>query len=527
MKLIKKLFYLFVILIMLGCGAVLVCAFNPSLTQSLSQTLYGELPLSDGGGADREDGSTDGASTVLVQTGENNGIDLNGLAALGDSIYVTPPKEQVSTPSQVSGKSGYEQIKEDARQVEEEEGSLLQNELETGSTGDDLSFDEEQYPYYAMLTESMRKLYRQIYANATELVASFSPAVAVNVNQLKNVFEAVYNDHPELFWLDTGYSCKYLRSGQCLEITLQYNEAANNLEAAKGSFQAGAQEILSKAAAFGSNEEKEKYVHDMLLEKVEYNTQSVMNQSAYSALVNGQSVCAGYARAFQYLMQQLGIPCYYCTGYSGEDHAWNIIRMDNIYYNVDVTWDDTNPSTYDYFNKTDDELADTHMRKGLSIYLPRCGSKTAGSAKGDSSGGTEDNGVEDNSAQSLINPNPQKPLNWEGSFSGNESTADDAKEENLKKAGISEEEVMETMSEYYGDCLKKMTEVGTGLQQFSNVIPESLWRDVEAAYNNEGYYKGYVDEALKKLGVENFAIQLQGERLGGGYYRLYHNISTW
>lgn len=523
MKFIKRLFYLIIMLFMLGCVGVLVCAFNPALTQSLSQTLYGTGEDSQTGGNGILSGSTGVGDAVLVQTGEDNGIDLNGLSALRDSIYVTPSKEQVTTPSQVSGKNGYEQIKEDAEQVEEEEGSSLQDELETGNVGENLHFDGEQYPYYAMLTEPMQRLYRQIYANATELVTAFSPAVAVNVNQLKNVFEAVYNDHPELFWLETGYSCKYLRSGQCMEITLQYNETANSLEEAKRSFQSKAQEIVSGAGSLGSDEEKEKYVHDMLMQRVEYNTQSAMNQSAYSALVNGQSVCAGYSRAFQYLMQQLGIPCYYCTGYSGEDHAWNIIRLENAYYNVDVTWDDTNPATYDYYNKTDDEFAETHMRKGLSIYLPACKDRAAENDAGN-------NNTEDDSTQSLINPNPQKPLEWQGSFTGSNQDANETdaeKEENLKKAGITEEEVMETMTEYYEDCLNQMTEVGSGLQQFSNVIPESLWKDIEAAYYNEGYRNGYVDEALKKLGVENFAIQLQGQRLGGGYYRLYHNISTW
>ena len=56
---------------------------------------------------------------------------------------------------------------------------------------------------------------------------------------------------------------------------------------------------------------------------------------------------------------------------------------------------------------------------------------------------------------------------------------------------------------------------------------ESLWKEIEQVYINEAYKEGYVKEALEKLGKENFAIQLQGQRLGGGYYRLYHNISTW
>ncbi len=97
-----------------------------------------------------------------------------------------------------------------------------------------------------------------------------------------------------------------------------------------------------------------------------------MNQSAYSALVNGQTVCAGYARAFQYILQQLGIPCYYCTGFAGESHAWNIVMLDGEFYNVDTTWDDMGIGTYDYFNKTDKDYADNHIRQELSVYLPPC-----------------------------------------------------------------------------------------------------------------------------------------------------------
>lgn len=103
-----------------------------------------------------------------------------------------------------------------------------------------------------------------------------------------------------------------------------------------------------------------------------YDLTADMNQSAYSALVNGKSVCAGYARAYQYLLQQLGIPCYYCTGYSGGDHAWNIVKLEDGYYNVDVTWDDAAAIRYDYFNKTDADFASTHVRQNLSVYLPAC-----------------------------------------------------------------------------------------------------------------------------------------------------------
>ena len=72
-----------------------------------------------------------------------------------------------------------------------------------------------------------------------------------------------------------------------------------------------------------------------------------------------------------------------------------------------------------------------------------------------------------------------------------------------------------------------MKEAGKGDQQFSNVIPQSLWSSVESAYSTGDYWKGYVEGGLKDLGMENFAIQLQVEDLGGGYYRLYHNVLTY
>ena len=73
-------------------------------------------------------------------------------------------------------------------------------------------------------------------------------------------------------------------------------------------------------------------------------------------------------------MTQLGIPCYMCEGYAGEAHGWNIICLDGEYYNVDLTWDDADPGEirYNYFNKTDADYGFTHIRRGLSTYLPSC-----------------------------------------------------------------------------------------------------------------------------------------------------------
>lgn len=267
-----------------------------------------------------------------------------------------------------------------------------------------------------------------------------------------------------------------------------------------------------------------------------------MNQSAYSALVQGRSVCAGYARAYQYLMQQLGIPCYYCTGYAGENHAWNIVRLDGVYYNVDVTWDDTEPATYDYFNKSDRQYASTHMRTGLSVYLPAC---VTDDESGEAAGEAAQSGEPGNSTAAepvyksviadLINPSPMEPLTWQSRGQGSTpddgaagtATGEDSAQSELDEAGITADEVRSTMSDYYEECEKLLEQIGVGDKQFSVVIPDSLWSTVEQAYINGDHWQNYVNDALEALGVQNFVIQLAPERLGGGYYRVYHNVYTF
>ena len=87
--------------------------------------------------------------------------------------------------------------------------------------------------------------------------------------------------------------------------------------------------------------------------------------------------------------------------------------------------------------------------------------------------------------------------------------------------------MLDTLSEYYDDCKAQMKRVGVGDKHFSNVVPASLWSSVESSYGSGAYRSGYVDDALKDLKADNFSIQIQVQNLGGGYYRIYHNIYTY
>lgn len=108
-------------------------------------------------------------------------------------------------------------------------------------------------------------------------------------------------------------------------------------------------------------------------------TGSIPSESytAYGALVLGVSVCSGYAKAFQTLAEACGLESRYVSGEAEgfwyedwEGHAWNKVKLDGEWYNVDVTWEDSDGEhmPYDgyeemrneYINVTDIQLEKDH-----------------------------------------------------------------------------------------------------------------------------------------------------------------------
>lgn len=264
----------------------------------------------------------------------------------------------------------YESLSGNGSQIEDSEvESLGDSEID----GSEYSFDTLYYPYYGMLSTSEKEVYAQVYANAIAYESSFVPVSQVSVSDVVEIMEAVYSDHPELFYLSTKYGYLYTSIDNCVQITLEYNELINDISSSTASFENAANQIIAGANELSSDYEKEKYVHDAIASICNYNENSSLSQSAYSALINGSSVCAGYSRAFQYIMTKLNIPTYFVTGTATGNHAWNMVKLDDGYYNIDLTWDDQdNGIIYNYFNVSDVDFSSTHTRTNLAINLPEC-----------------------------------------------------------------------------------------------------------------------------------------------------------
>ena len=99
--------------------------------------------------------------------------------------------------------------------------------------------------------------------------------------------------------------------------------------------------------------------------------------TAYAAAVQKKAVCQGYANLFYRLANDAGIDCRIITGkaYNGtqtEDHAWNIVRMeDEKYYCLDATWDaGLKPENYEYFLKGLTSFSRDHQAETDKLNTP-------------------------------------------------------------------------------------------------------------------------------------------------------------
>ena len=155
-------------------------------------------------------------------------------------------------------------------------------------------------------------------------------------------------------------------------ITMMYHTDA----AQEAAVTARVDSLLAELNPTGTDYQKIKTVYDWMCSNIVYDYDNLedytyyLKYSAYAALINGTSVCQGYANLLYRLALEMGIDCRVITGYSAngsgepEAHAWNIVKLGDSYYNLDATWDAPYAEhgwEYNYFLKSQDGF-ENHTR---------------------------------------------------------------------------------------------------------------------------------------------------------------------
>ena len=241
---------------------------------------------------------------------------------------------------------------------------------------------EERYGYQLLTSDTQRTIYKDIAEGIKNLVPSITihvPAVTTQeeanavIADIQYVEQMVVKDFPEHFWFYGGGDIR-IENGVVLFAPLAYSvngqqvtADASVLKTAKDQMAAKIRAVMAKLPKNPSDYEIAHTIHDYLVQNVQYVAEGD-HQTAYGALVAGKAVCAGYARAYQLLLREAGIDCWYVSGQSyapnGElvAHAWNLVWLDGKCYYSDATWDDQNGELFhEYLNMSLEEISKTHF----------------------------------------------------------------------------------------------------------------------------------------------------------------------
>lgn len=232
--------------------------------------------------------------------------------------------------------------------------------------------------YYSILSPADKQIYKALYKGIQNFETNITvPKSSVS---LQSIFQYIGLDNPHIFYVDFNHYT-YYNNLLNTTITPIYWYTKQEVSEIDKKIQNVLKKMISGIQG-SSDYEKEKSVHDLLIENVVYDAVAFQNLDKYHSRSNSilgvlffkTAVCEGIAKVTKMLLNLLDIKCIVAIGMAdGESHAWNIVKIDDEPYQLDVTWD-INVSTkdnfrYDYFNLSDKEMIIDHTP---NIKYPAC-----------------------------------------------------------------------------------------------------------------------------------------------------------
>lgn len=263
---------------------------------------------------------------------------------------------------------------------------------------------------YNQLSDTAKAIYTKLYknkeslktgtfqvefGNAFQTLLSKEGGEAELKEQYQSAIEALVYENPDIFYLDV--TKMYINIEKITKISgTKYNVFINNgneityltdgfySKADVEEYESQIEQVKDKIITNIKGKttyEKIKIIHDYLIDTIEYEQDLSQNNvyDIYGALVAKRCVCEGYAKAFQYLMNETGIENTIIIGTGTnsknetENHAWNYVKLDGQWYAVDVTWDDpiitgggtlTKKARYEYFLRGSNTMNKNHFPSG-------------------------------------------------------------------------------------------------------------------------------------------------------------------
>lgn len=344
---------------------------------------------------------------------ENNDKDSNK----NNTQETTPPKtddtQKETEPSKDENTTVTDRVVvkvEDVPLGEEDAGKV---EIETPDIEEEVKVETKHvavqlnsYYQYSSLSTSEKEVYNALVdaiKNTTNVVNVQNKNISYNKGL--SLLQKVLADNPQYFWVSKSTSILYNPQNNIVSSYILYYTDGKTTDTVDSNFNLTStanretinnqiiqlnskiKEITNTIPVDATDIEKERLIHDYIVNTVTYDT-SVASKvfeygdtlphafDIYGAAIEGKAVCEGYAKLFQYLCYCTGINSTQILGTSeGSNHMWNAVKVDNEWYQIDVTWDDTNSATvpyYGFFNLTSDQMGIDHKSDSTNINVPNC-----------------------------------------------------------------------------------------------------------------------------------------------------------
>lgn len=168
------------------------------------------------------------------------------------------------------------------------------------------------------------------------------PDIKIHKDDIASIFAEIYFENPKYYYVARSFSGKVNNSGYLGTLTKLSYTTTDRAEVEKtwAEIDKATEEILFYISPDMTDFEKIITVHDYMVLNYEYDITD-MDQT-YLIMLDKKGVCAAYSEAFQHVMNKLDIDC---TLVRSEDmgHIWNMVKLNNRWYHIDVTWDDPIP----------------------------------------------------------------------------------------------------------------------------------------------------------------------------------------
>ncbi|NGZ77862.1 transglutaminase domain-containing protein [Saccharibacillus alkalitolerans] len=223
----------------------------------------------------------------------------------------------------------------------------------------------------AAVSQAQNQLQSQLFQALSARKDSVNLTYAGGINELKAAIEpalesAIAQD-PYIHYTMKGYaySLRGSSSASTAAVKLTYRETAEQSAYVHQKVASVLKEIVTPDM---NDDMKVKAIHDWIVRNLKYDT-TLSKFTAYEGLKTGSTVCQGYALLTYDMLKQAGFETNIVEGYvENEAHAWNMVKLDGKWYQIDTTWDDPVPDRGDrvstaYYLVTDEQLKRDHTWK--------------------------------------------------------------------------------------------------------------------------------------------------------------------